>query len=355
MEMSLSPDFWNIIWQKTKLFHFNFQIKTKMKKLYFLIFIFAFVFYGENLCAQMTPYFQYSAVSITPVSTPTSSTMPIPTVSNSPTSVETIQANVVEKPEIFRAKLSKMPTSIRTPTFTYTSTATYTPTRFQTPTPVFNCVFVAMGDSWVCGDGAGGDRSGAFANVTAQTLKIWYPGITYENDCNSGTTPAFWIDVMPGHLEKYSKKYGLPIGYVLFETGLSCVLNVNNNGDDSCKGASFSQGVSASYVYQKEMDKTIGDIYAANPNVHLVVLDIPDRGLSVTTDIYQAYRQRLYELKFKYPKMRIADIYQALMGHEEWFRKSNENAVNHPNDLGQIVIAKCILAQFANWPYQPKH
>jgi hypothetical protein len=41
-----------------------------------------------------------------------------------------------------------------------------------------------------------------------------------------------------------------------------------------------------------------------------------------------------------------------MKGHAEWFRHEHDDK-DHPNDLGQPIIAKCILTQFSYWPYQP--
>jgi len=321
-----------------------------MKKLYFSIFLLISIFCAKNLCAQKTPDFQYTTTPITPISTPTTT----PTAPIIPTNAQ-------------------IPTRTSTFTCTYTPTATYTPTKSQTPAPVFNCTYVAMGDSSVCGDGASDRPASTFAYMTAETLKTWYPGITCENDCNPGSAPEFWPDEMPVHLNSYSKKNGIPIGYVVFETGPYCNFNEYNiNHLDEYLKDEFSQDFSQTDKekiineiykpdpngYQKIMNIIIGKIYETCPNVNLVVLSLPDltcgRGIFPPA-VYEAYRQRLYDLKSQYPKMRIADIYTALKGHPEWFRGNNENAANHPNDLGQVVIAKCILAQFANWPYRPKH
>jgi hypothetical protein len=334
------------------------------EKKYFSIFLLISVFCAKNLCAQKASDFQYTTTPITPISTPATT----PTVSTMPTNaqISTCTATFTNKPTFAHTF-----TATRTPTFTYTPTATYTPTKSQTQIPVFNCTYVAMGDSWICGDGASDRPASTFAYMTAETLKTWYPGITYENDCNPGSAPEFWPDEIPGHLNRFLKK-DIPIGYVVFETGPYCNFNEYNINhlDEYLKGEfsqDFSQTSEEKIIneiykpdpngYQKTMNIIIGKIYETCPNVNLVVLSLPDltcgRGVFPPA-VYEVYRQRLYELKSKYPQMRIADIYTAMKGHPEWFRSHQEPAENHPNDLGQVVIAKCILAQFANWPYQPK-
>ena len=229
-----------------------------------------------------------------------------------------------------------------------------------TAAPNLNCIYLAIGDSYTGGEGASSPARN-FAQLSYETLKNCYPGIEFILDGNVGAEPWGWVIAMPSRLEEHAKKSGLPIGYMLFQTGPSCFFNVNHvdgddhNEDDRCKGASLSQGVSYSYHYQKRMEEIIGEIYAANPNVNLVVLGIPDSSggtsLFAPPAVYEAYRQRLFELKAKYPKMRIADIYRAMKGHSEYFK--HYGGIDHPNDLGQGVIAKCILEQFKNWPYQP--
>jgi hypothetical protein len=213
-----------------------------------------------------------------------------------------------------------------------------------------------MGDSYAYGDGASSPQN-SFAHITAETLNTWYPGITFEPDGIPGSEPTDWVRNAASHLKSFMEKDGLPVGYVMFETGVSCFFNVNN-GDDRCKSAPLSQGVTASYVYQKELDKIISEIYAINPNVHLVVLGIPDSsggaGHYAPPEVYEAYRQRLFELKSKYPKMRIADIYPPMKGHAEWFRHEHDDK-DHPNDLGQTAITQCILKEFSYWPYPSQH
>jgi len=309
--------------------------------------------------------FDQKPISILSAWTQKPKNTPTPTATASPTSLTPIHSSAtipIETPTIsgtipFNTPTpTRTPTIIKTPTFTYTPTATYTPTKSQTPAPVFNCTYAVMGDSYANGDGASSPKK-SFARLTGETLTTWYPGIIYDLDANSGTEPYWWINNMPIHLNNISKKFGLPIGYLMFQTGVSCFANVNN-GDDSFKGSSLSQGVSYSYLYQKEMDKVIGEIYIADPNVHLVVLTIPDSsggaGHYAPTGVYEAYRQRLFELKSKYPKMRIADIYTATKGHSEWFKHEHDDK-DHPNDLGHSVIAKCILVQFSYWPYPSQH
>jgi hypothetical protein len=286
-----------------------------------------------------TPTATASSTSLTPINMPTIT----------PTSIS------IEIMTISGTKPINTSTPTRTPTFTYTPTATYTPTRSQTPAPVFNCVYTTIGDSYAFGEGASCPAS-TFAHLTAETLKTWYPGIIFEADGIPGSEPSDWANNISSHLENFTKKDGLPIAYVMFQTGSSCFFNVNN-GDDRCKDASLSQGVTASYVFQKELDKIIGQIYAANPYVHLVMLDIPDSsggaGHYAPPEVYEAYRQRLFELKSKYPRMRIADIYTAMKGHAEWFRHEHDDK-DHPNNLGQVVIANCILKEFSYWPYPPQ-
>lgn len=314
-----------------------------MKKLYLSIFVLTVIFFSKGLYAQETQNLSKSL--------PLSTTTPVPNTST-PTHTATFTY---------------------TPTATYTPTVTYTPTKSQTPTSVFNCIYAVMGDSWVCGDGASSRPASTFAYLTSETLKNWYPGIIYENDCNPGSPPEFWIDEMPQHLNTLSKKNGLPIGYVVFVTGSTCSFNLFNldHLGDSDKNASLSENISQKnkdllineiYAphpddYKKVMDKIIGEIYAVNPNVNLVILDIADRsggtGKWAPPAVYESYRQRLYDLKSKYPKMRIADIYTAMKGHPEWFKSHYAQAQDHPNDLGYAAITKCILAQFANWPYRP--
>jgi hypothetical protein len=288
----------------------------------------------------------------------TNQVIPSPTTPSTPTPTQTLPQNAPVS--IGSAKIGA---SNGTPG-TSEGKLTNMPTATTTPIPVFNCTYLAIGDSYTSGEGASCPAS-AFASLTYETLKNWYPGIKFELDGNMGAEPYGWVLAMPDRLERYAKKDGLPIEYVMFQTGTSCFVNVYNagnaidhNGDDHCKGASLSQGVSYSYNYQKRMDTIIGDIYAFNPNVNLVVLGIPDSsggtGRYAPSGVYEAYRQRLYELKVKYPKMRIADVYRAMKGHPEYFKYYPD--FNHPDDQGQTVIAKCVLEQFKDWPYKPsKH
>jgi hypothetical protein len=231
-----------------------------------------------------------------------------------------------------------------------------TPTTTQTPVSTFTCTFAAIGDSYTQGDGASCPAS-IFAKAVEDTMKTWYPGISYEFDIGTGATPGAWKYGVPVDMAKYAQK-GIPVAYAYFQSGPSCFFQVNR-GDrpECCKGATPSQAVSYSYAYKKNMDEVIGDFYAANPDINLVVLTTPDStagaGTYVPTAVYQLYRQRLYELKDKYPRMRIADICNAMAGHIEYFKPTGDN--DHPNDRGQVVIARTILEQFKNWPYRPTH
>jgi hypothetical protein len=258
-----------------------------------------------------------------------------------------------------------------TPTVISAVTVTYTPTITQTATPHYNCIFAALGDSYIYGEGASAPAS-IFAKLTYDGLNKWYPGIEYEVDGKPATRGEDWLYLLPIELAKYKEK-GIPLGYVLFQIGSCCFFYAHDSGGyaDCCKGSSLSEGVSASYLYKKNMDKLIGEIYAAYPDVHLVVPNVPDPGCGDKTyalpAIFEAYRQRLYELQSKYPKMRIVDLYSAMAGHLEYFKPNGSSKLskdlievmeyykrNHPNDLGQTIVAKCILDKFKNWEYVPK-
>lgn len=301
-----------------------------------------------------------------PSPTVTAILTPTPTIlQKTPTNTETIKIDSTkingisgEKPTNTSTP-ARTPTLTKTPTFTYTPTATYTPTKSQTPAPVFSCIYTAIGDSYTGGEGASCPVS-TFGYLVSETLKAWYPGISYEPDGCPGAMTDGWVTAVPEELNRFEKKDQLPLGYVMFQTGPGCFFAVNQDAcPDCCKGASLSQGVSYSYAYQKNMDKIISEIYSVNPNVNLLVLGIPDTsggaGHFAQPETYEAYRQRLFELKDKYPKMRIADLYTVMKGHSEYFQHAGDDK-DHPNDMGQAIIAKTILDQFSYWPYRPtKH
>ncbi len=159
-----------------------------------------------------------------------------------------------------------------------------------------------------------------------------------------------WLDLL------IKANPGVPIGYMVFQTGNACFYYAPDPaGRTGCKGASVSQGVSISYFYQQKMDEIIGAIYAKLPDVHLVVLGIADTTGGAEhyapTEVYQAYRDRLLELKAKYPQMRIADLYTALGDNTSNFYHSG--GMEHPSMEGHAAFAKCILDQFSYWPYRP--
>jgi hypothetical protein len=224
----------------------------------------------------------------------------------------------------------------------------------QTPAPNFNSIYLVLGDSYAAGSGT--DSQGTpFWQLTDNALNVWYPTITWDHLTLSGCGPENWIDVLPQFFSDYKKK-GLPVGYILFQVGPNCFF-IPNSPDcpDCCEGATPSQAVSYSYAYKKCMSKAIGEIYAANPGVKLVVDTIPDpyngTGKFTPTSFYQEYRKRLYELRPKYPQMRIADLFTVMYGHPEYFKPTADP--RHPNDLGQKIVARAILEKFANWPYGP--
>jgi lysophospholipase L1-like esterase len=231
------------------------------------------------------------------------------------------------------------------------------PTFTQTPSPDLKSTYAIFGDSYAAGCGASSEDS-TFWHLINVSLSIWYPTISAEHYILSGSGPEAWFGVLPTLMSDYKKK-GIPVGYVLLEVGPHCFLTPNQyDCHDCCKGATLSEGVSYSYVYQKNMSELIGDIYAIDPGIRLVALTTPDstagKGTFAPTAVYRAYRQRLYELQGKYPTMRIADIFTAMSGHIEYFQPTGDP--NHPNDRGQSIIARTVLVQFANWPYQPsKH
>jgi hypothetical protein len=257
---------------------------------------------------------------------------------------------------------TRTPTFTKTPHFTHTSTptitptATYTPTKSQTALPEYKCLFIAIGDSYTEGMGASSQEKG-FAYLSYQQMKNWYPGMTFINDGCSGSTPGAWKTVIPDQMDKFLKKQGVPLGYVMFQTGpLSFFMVHREDCLSCCKGASISEGVSFSYAYQKQMDDDISAIYAVNPNVKLVLLGIPDTsggtGTYAPVGIYEAYRERLFELKSKYPKMRIVDLYTILKGRTDCYVHNTDHK-DHPNDFGQVLIEKGILEQFRYWPGLP--
>ena len=255
-------------------------------------------------------------------------------------------------PQLIPSTLTKTPTPTCTWTATVTPTATITPTKSQTPAPNYKSVFIAIGSSFTAGDNC--DVGVSFKDAANRALSAWYPEIVYKIFAPSGALPSSYASYMPTELAEL-KQLGIPVRYMVFEIGTLCFYEVNGGAadDERCKGASLSQGVTYSYHYQKQMDQIIGDIYAFNPDIHLVVLTIPDKyagkGTYAPTGVYEAYRQRLYELKVKYPKMRIADAYTGLMdGKVDYF-----NGQEHPNTQAHAVIGKLVLEQFANWPYQP--
>jgi hypothetical protein len=222
----------------------------------------------------------------------------------------------------------------------------------QTPSSNFNSIYLVLGDSYAAGSGI--DSKGVpFWQLTDNDLSIWYPTITWDHLTLSGVGPESWPDVLPKLMSDYKKK-GICVGYILFQTGSNCFFRPNSpDCPDCCLGATPSQAVSYSYAYKKYLSTAIGEIYAADPDVKLVVGTVPDpwngSGKFASTSFFQEYQKRLYELQPKYPQMRIADLFTVMYGHPEYFKPTGDP--NHPNDLGQKIIARSILEQFANWPY----
>ncbi len=252
------------------------------------------------------------------------------------------------------------PDNITPPGNTATPTLTLTATPCQTPAPFFKCALSLLGDSYTGYGGTSPDDK-SYRSLTIQTMQRWYPGV----ECNIGTEfiregaePGSWANEIGLRLDQLiQNNKNLPIAYMVFQTGNSCFYYAPDPGHDGCKGASVSQGVSISYIYKENMDKVIRTLYSKLPNVHLVVLDIADTsggaGHFAPPEVYEAYRQRLFELKTKYPRMRIADIYKAIGDHSEYFNHNPTLDKEHPNEAGFAIYARCVLDQFANWPFKP--
>ncbi len=252
-------------------------------------------------------------------------------------------------------------TSSETPTPTDTVTTTDTATPCQTPAPFFKCSLVFFGDSFSSRNGyRPGDRN--FKGLTIESMQKWYPGLQTTDDdvmIREGCDPGCWAHEIHIWLDWLAKSHkDIPIGYFVFETGDACFYYAPAPDHDGCKGASVSQGVSISYIYQEKMDETLQAIYAQYPAVHLVVTGIADTtggaGHFAPPEVYQAFNQRLYELKAKYPRMRIADIYPLIGNHSEYFMHTETMDNDHPTFEGHALYAKCVLDQFSYWPYHPK-
>lgn len=238
-----------------------------------------------------------------------------------------------------------------------TTTPTPAITLTPIPTPTSKSIYLILGDSWIAGDGRSANGSPMWA-LTLAGLSLWYPQIQSEHMTYPGARAADWIPLLPKLFADYAKK-GVPISYVLFVAGPKEFRVAYHPVDceDCCKGATLSQGVSLSYVFQKDFSQAVSEIYTADPDVNLVVTTAADfagkPGTITPEGVFDAYAQRLYELQAKYPKMRIANIDQAMYGHPEYFCPLGDPEYTHPNDLGQAIMSLIILEQFANWPYQP--
>jgi hypothetical protein len=253
------------------------------------------------------------------------------------------------------------PVQTPTPTVILTATLTDTPTPCQTPAPYLKCALAFFGDSWTGDNDPSNPLQKYFCNLTYRGLAKWYPGLVSTRDDlveGLGCAPECWNQSLSGYLDLMVKKnQGVPIGYMVFQTGNVCFYYAPDPpAHTGCKGTSVSQGVSISYLYQKHMDEILGTIYAKLPDVHLVVLGIADTtggaGHYAPPEVYQAYRDRLWELKAKYPQMRIVDLYPAVGDHTEFYYRSGGR--EHPSMAGHAFYAKCILDQFSYWPYRPE-
>lgn len=280
-----------------------------------------------------------------------------PTFTRTPTNTVTPTFTRTPKPG---ATLPPTETSTSTLTFTATETMTDSPTPGPVPAPKRASVFLITGDSYAAGEGSDGPK-GSFSQQCQAALEKWYPGTVSRLFFLPATEPISWANTggMPVLMKTIPEEKKLPIGYMLLETGPMCFYRPSSMFDDDCHWSSLAEGVTCSYKYQAYMDTILKDIYDADPDVNLVVLSIPDssggNGHYAPPGVYEAYHQRLLELKSKYPRMRIADAYEATLGHSEYFHHNDDDR-DHPNHLGQDAIADCILRQFANWPYKPgKH
>ncbi len=172
------------------------------------------------------------------------------------------------------------PVSTATPIPTMTATSTDSPTPCQTPAPYFKCALAFVGDSYTGQNNPSDPNQKYFCNLTYQGIKNWYPGVEStlkDVFSGGGCTPECWMNDTGGWLKGIIKANpGIPIGYLVLQTGNACFYYVPVPDRSSCKGASVSQGVSISYIYQKYMDEAIATIYSELPDVHLVVLGIAD-------------------------------------------------------------------------------
>lgn len=228
-----------------------------------------------------------------------------------------------------------------------------TPTLSQTSAPSATSLYTAIGDSFTKGTGAD-SPSLCYVYLTYSTLNRRYPTLLCDNDGIDSSVTHDWLHDLPDHLTQIAKK-GIPLQFATILIGASSFIQVyNTNGycKDCCKGSTLSEGVSYSYDYKNNLKQIISDFYAYNPNIKLVVVTCPDftngSGKFAPKGVFEAYRQRIFELRSQFPKMRIADAWKAMEGHPEYFYHPKPDDI-HPNNLGHAFIAKLILEQFSNW------
>lgn len=252
-----------------------------------------------------------------------------------------------------------------TPTVTSTPTNTFTPTNTPTQTPAANVAtdYVAIGDSYVVGNGAGVGQ--AFTWQIASTLNVWYPTTTQANFGHSGfTSQDYAVSVMASDAASVS---GASIPRVTIQIGVNNLFRYYNanwsfNVGPSCSlGESASVATTRSNAFKTDIKGIINYWKAINPNIIFVVGNIPDITNNGTgpmdvatgygwnqTDfqaMLAAYNARLAEIPGEMSNVYLADVYSTLLGHNSWYADTA-----HPNVTGYTAMYGVYIAQFASPP-----
>jgi lysophospholipase L1-like esterase len=212
-----------------------------------------------------------------------------------------------------------------------------------------NTVYAAFGDCLSSGAGAADPSNNGFGALIAAFLNKLHPNVTFFNGGEGGSTTQSYVTYLPIYLTKLTAAHTEPLARATLLLGINDLATIYEGCQSCTFGATYNQGVSASFSYKSEIQTQINTILKFNPNCNLVLCTLPDPsndgkgtyGPFNPPGLIKEFNKRIWELGDT-NHLPVADLYKAMMGHPEWFT----NGDVHPNNDGHAVIASVIEAQF---------